>query len=213
MKITKITDERSQMVEQLNSQPVGRRTAPFPSPQPSPTGRGRIVVSQPGNRRPLAPSTIARRCSLSLGERAGVRGNGAQNRAVAQNLVWRLGIACVVLALLTGCGGQSQSTSNAKDEQLYTCGMHPTVIQNKPGNCPICGMKLTPIRRQAFEHGSAELKNGGERKIKYYKSTIAAGEVSPTPRKDSMGMEMTPVYEDEAQTAASATITIDPVTT
>ena len=34
-------------------------------------------------------------------------------------------------------------------EQLYTCGMHPQVIQNKPGNCPICGMKLTPIRRQA----------------------------------------------------------------
>jgi RND family efflux transporter MFP subunit len=26
--------------------------------------------------------------------------------------------------------------------------MHPQVIQNKPGNCPICGMKLTPIRKQ-----------------------------------------------------------------
>src|SRR5271169_2372620 len=33
-------------------------------------------------------------------------------------------------------------------EQLYTCGMHPQVIQNKPGLCPICGMKLTPIRKQ-----------------------------------------------------------------
>jgi hypothetical protein len=30
---------------------------------------------------------------------------------------------------------------------LYTCGMHPQVIQDHPGNCPICGMKLTPIRR------------------------------------------------------------------
>ncbi|MAE32114.1 MAG: hypothetical protein CMO43_11105 [Verrucomicrobiales bacterium] len=29
---------------------------------------------------------------------------------------------------------------------LYTCGMHPHVIQDKPGNCPICKMKLTPIR-------------------------------------------------------------------
>jgi RND family efflux transporter MFP subunit len=30
---------------------------------------------------------------------------------------------------------------------LYTCGMHPNVIQDHPGNCPICGMKLTPLRR------------------------------------------------------------------
>src|ERR1051326_1185963 len=45
---------------------------------------------------------------------------------------------------LTGCG-QSQT---AQGQQLYTCGMHPQVIQNKPGNCPICGMKLTPVRKQ-----------------------------------------------------------------
>jgi len=32
---------------------------------------------------------------------------------------------------------------------LYTCGMHPQVIQDHPGNCPICGMKLTPIRNGA----------------------------------------------------------------
>jgi membrane fusion protein, copper/silver efflux system len=30
-------------------------------------------------------------------------------------------------------------------EQLYTCGMHPQIIKKEPGNCPICGMKLTPI--------------------------------------------------------------------
>ncbi len=47
-------------------------------------------------------------------------------------------------ASLTGCS-QSQG---APSEQLYSCGMHPQVIQNKPGNCPICGMKLTPVRRQ-----------------------------------------------------------------
>ena len=36
----------------------------------------------------------------------------------------------------------------AAPEQLYTCGMHPQVIRNKPGLCPICNMELTPIRRQ-----------------------------------------------------------------
>ncbi|MFZ5433340.1 MAG: efflux RND transporter periplasmic adaptor subunit [Calditrichota bacterium] len=30
-------------------------------------------------------------------------------------------------------------------KQLWTCGMHPQVIQDHPGNCPICGMKLTPL--------------------------------------------------------------------
>src|SRR5689334_21028757 len=57
----------------------------------------------------------------------------------------------LVVGVLTGCGGEhSQSDSAAsKEETLYTCGMHPQVIQNKPGNCPICGMKLTPIRKQA----------------------------------------------------------------
>src|ERR1043166_3835572 len=36
------------------------------------------------------------------------------------------------------------------------------------------------------------------------------GEISQTPRKDSMGMDMLPVYEDEA--TDSSTISIDPVT-
>ena len=34
----------------------------------------------------------------------------------------------------------------AEAQKLYTCGMHPQVIQDHPGNCPICGMKLTLIR-------------------------------------------------------------------
>ena len=32
---------------------------------------------------------------------------------------------------------------------LYTCGMHPQIILDHPGNCPICGMKLTPIHSDA----------------------------------------------------------------
>ncbi|MGQ9919656.1 MAG: efflux RND transporter periplasmic adaptor subunit, partial [Bryobacteraceae bacterium] len=46
----------------------------------------------------------------------------------------------------------------------------------------------------------------------YYKSTMIPGEVRETPGKDSMGMDMVPVYEDEAAAAEAATISIDPVT-
>src|SRR5260221_8585091 len=49
--------------------------------------------------------------------------------------------------VLPGCTQRDSATQ--KVEQLYTYGMHPQVIQNKPGNCPICGMKLTPVRKQA----------------------------------------------------------------
>ncbi len=31
------------------------------------------------------------------------------------------------------------------DGQLWTCGMHPHVIQEEPGQCPICGMDLIPL--------------------------------------------------------------------
>jgi Cu(I)/Ag(I) efflux system membrane fusion protein len=33
----------------------------------------------------------------------------------------------------------------AAPRQLWTCGMHPQVIQDHPGRCPICGMELTPL--------------------------------------------------------------------
>ena len=40
------------------------------------------------------------------------------------------------------------SAAATQAQQLYTCGMHPQVIWDHPGNCPICGMVLTPVRRQ-----------------------------------------------------------------
>ncbi|MGD0261800.1 MAG: efflux RND transporter periplasmic adaptor subunit, partial [Verrucomicrobiota bacterium] len=118
-----------------------------------------------------------------------------------------LAVAGGAALFLTGCGGEPGPAAGAKEDQLYTCGMHPQVIEHKPGNCPICGMKLTPVRKQAATKAPA-----AERKAKYYKSTMNPGEVSPGPAKDSMGMDMAPVYEDEAATAESSAITIDPVT-
>jgi len=41
--------------------------------------------------------------------------------------------------------GTSEGTATDSHVQLWTCGMHPTVIQDHPGNCPICGMKLVPM--------------------------------------------------------------------
>jgi RND family efflux transporter MFP subunit len=118
-----------------------------------------------------------------------------------------LALAGGAALLLTGCGNDHSSAAGAKEEQLYTCGMHPQVIEHKPGNCPICGMKLTPVRKEA-----AVKAPPAERKVKHYKSTMNPGEVSPGPAKDSMGMDMVPVYDEQAAAAESSAITIDPVT-
>jgi RND family efflux transporter MFP subunit len=135
-------------------------------------------------------------------------------RKAQSTLLVLLALAAVLAAAWFFLRPGGHDHAGAADAQLYTCGMHPTVIQNKPGNCPVCGMKLTPVRKQP-DSTSAPINAtpsaaSGERKIKYYKSTMLLGEISPTPRKDSMGMDMVPVYEAGAQDAM--TISIDPVT-
>jgi len=39
------------------------------------------------------------------------------------------------------------SSDTAARADIYTCPMHPSVRQEGPGKCPICGMTLTPVRR------------------------------------------------------------------
>ena len=50
----------------------------------------------------------------------------------------------IALLLVSGC---TKNVESAKS--FYTCGMHPQVIQDHPGNCPICNMKLTPMNKEA----------------------------------------------------------------
>jgi membrane fusion protein, copper/silver efflux system len=84
---------------------------------------------------------------------------------------------------------------------LYTCSMHPQILLDHPGYCPICGMKLVPVAASVAAN---------PRRILYYKSSMIPGEISQNPGKDSMGMALVPVYEGDAE--AAATIAIDPVT-
>ncbi|MEE9404027.1 MAG: efflux RND transporter periplasmic adaptor subunit [Algisphaera sp.] len=40
---------------------------------------------------------------------------------------------------------QTHTENTSATPQLYQSGMHPWIISTKPGNCPICGMKMEPI--------------------------------------------------------------------
>ena len=41
-------------------------------------------------------------------------------------------------------GSAQEAPDQAEAASLWTCGMHPQVIQDEPGSCPLCGMDLTP---------------------------------------------------------------------
>jgi hypothetical protein len=62
------------------------RTSPSPSPWPSPLGRGNHQVHAPRISPPPHSPSDARRFSLSLRERAGVRGNRACSSPTSQTL-------------------------------------------------------------------------------------------------------------------------------
>jgi Cu(I)/Ag(I) efflux system membrane fusion protein len=44
------------------------------------------------------------------------------------------------IGFLTAC--KNKKTSIAGKKELWTCSMHPEIIRDKPGTCPICGMDL-----------------------------------------------------------------------
>jgi membrane fusion protein, copper/silver efflux system len=46
---------------------------------------------------------------------------------------------------------EGEHTHVAEDGTVYTCSMHPQIRQNEPGQCPLCGMALTPVRQSSGE--------------------------------------------------------------
>ncbi len=106
---------------------------------------------------------------------------------------------------------QADSTSSAASDVWYTCGMHPQVLQREPGICPICNMKLTPMKQDGAEDES-EPSGPQERKVLYWRAPMDPGYVSDRPGKSPMGMDLVPVYADQGETVGGQAIRIDPVT-
>ena len=64
-------------------------------------------------------------------------------------------ISALLVLILIGCGkGDTSGT-------LYHCPMHPSVVSNTKGTCPICNMDLVPVKK-------SETKPAAGKAMKYY---------------------------------------------
>lgn len=103
--------------------------------------------------------------------------------------------------------GRVAATGESVEEDiLWTCGMHPWILSEEPGLCPICNMELTPKEKE----GEAAAGEDEERTILYWRAPMDPTEIYTEPGKSKMGMDLVPVYEDEV--VGGVDIKIDPVT-
>ncbi|BCS97900.1 hypothetical protein DSLASN_35320 [Desulfoluna limicola] len=128
-----------------------------------------------------------------------------------------IGVACAVLAGVATMavldGGHGASGTGAivqadhdheTAEELWTCSMHPFIIVNEPGDCPVCGMALIP---KLSEPATSDVP--GERVVAYWRAPMNPSEIYDAPGKSAMGMDLVPVFEDEL--VGGVVISIDPV--
>src|SRR5438477_7906300 len=111
-------------------------------------------------------------------------------------------IAAAALAVAVGVGmvlarqrdgksaGRPMGPTSAADaagrKQLWHCGMHPQVVQDHPGECPICHMALTPLTVGGGAQSTA-------RKVLYWwDPMLGPSSISDRPGKSAMGMDLIP---------------------
>ncbi len=134
-----------------------------------------------------------------------------KSKAVWFPLLFILTVALLMPACQKGPEEHLEATKEPAAKTLYICPMHPQITSPDPKyKCPICGMDLVP-KKKAGETAPAK-------KIKY-RSTMNPGEISDTPGKDSMGMEMAPFeaaapagskgLHEETKPLAAVTVSVD----
>lgn len=126
-------------------------------------------------------------------------------------------VLVLVLLAAVGVGGlyalgmiqrpDPASMAGQAEKGVYQCAMHPQIVSDKPGICPICQMKLQRVDEPASANaGETPAESRGERKIIAYRHPMRPDVTSPVPANDEMGMAYTPVYEDEASAGATGDV-------
>lgn len=67
-----------------------------------------------------------------------------------QNLI----LVFLAAYVLVACTGKEEH-QHADTGTTYTCPMHPQIVEDEPGSCPICGMDLVAVKKQPVEKEAA----------------------------------------------------------
>ena len=112
--------------------------------------------------------------------------------------VSRFTLFVVLLVSVAACeqqpGNKDTHTETAVEHAIkhldpkYVCPMHPQIVRDQPGNCPICGMELV--------QKDAEPTAQKEKKILYWVAPMDPSYRRDGPGKSPMGMDLVPVYDE-----------------
>jgi Cu(I)/Ag(I) efflux system membrane fusion protein len=111
-------------------------------------------------------------------------------------------IAMLGALLLGACQGKKkEAVALVKSDTIYTCSMHPQVMQDRPGKCPICGMELIPVKKAAEQEGTVVLSDQQVQLGGIRVDTVGSGAVG-----DRMVLSATVTVDETRSAAVSARI-------
>lgn len=113
-------------------------------------------------------------------------------------------IAVMGAFLLGACRGKENgqaSVMTMKSDTMYTCSMHPQVMQDRPGKCPICGMELIPVKMGMERQGMVVLSDQQVQLGGIRVDTVGVGAVG-----DRMVLSGTVAVDETRSAAVSARI-------
>lgn len=79
--------------------------------------------------------------------------------------------------LMAACEQKEKGAAVVAKSQTYTCPMHPQIVRNEPGTCPICGMDLVPFDKNNPDE-SLQLSESQEALANITTTTVGAGALS-----------------------------------
>jgi len=128
-----------------------------------------------------------------------------------------LSVAAVALVvagavLVSACrrDGAAASAKGSAVTKSWHCAMHPQVVSDKPGTCPICHMDLVPMEGKVER---APPSTGGTiasgHKVLYWFDPMVPGSKFDKPGKSPlMDMQLVPKYADEVSGASESAVKV-----